>query len=296
MILTATANPAWDVTYEVGSLMPGTLHRVTRVHRRLGGKGVNVARVLTSLGHAATAIVLGTEGLADVGLAIDVVPGVPAIRQTLVVQGADGMTTSLWEPGLPIDSAAEAAFAARVSAGLAAGAAGLVVAGSLPPGADPGLPARLAAAASGAGVPVIVDTSGEPLSRATRVPGVILTPNSEELAHLAGDADPVSAARELLASGPRAVIVTLGADGMVAVTAEGRWHGRLPEAVRGNPTGAGDAAAAALIAGLTGGDTWPEIVRDAVALSAAAVASPVAGEADPKLYAEFLTRVEVTPL
>lgn len=296
MILTATANPAWDVTYEVGSLIPGALHRVTRVHRRLGGKGVNVARVLASLDHAATAIVLGTEGLADAGLAIDVVPGVRAIRQTLVVQGADGTTTSLWEPGLPIDSVAEAAFAARVSAGLAAGAAGLVVAGSLPPGADPGLPARLAAAASGAGVPVIVDTSGEPLARATRVPGVILTPNSEELAHLAGDADPVRAAGELLASGPRAVIVTLGAGGMVAVTAEGRWHGRLPEAVRGNPTGAGDAAAAALIAGLADGARWPELVRDAVALSAAAVASPVAGEADLKLYAEFLTRVEVTAL
>lgn len=296
MILTATANPAWDVTYEVGSLIPGALHRVTRVHRRLGGKGVNVARVLASLDHAATAIVLGTEGLADAGLAIDVVPGVRAIRQTLVVQGADGTTTSLWEPGLPIDSVAEAAFAARVSAGLAAGAAGLVVAGSLPPGADPGLPARLAAAASGAGVPVIVDTSGEPLARATRVPGVILTPNSEELAHLAGDADPVRAAGELLASGPRAVVVTLGAGGMVAVTAEGRWHGRLPEAVRGNPTGAGDAAAAALIAGLADGARWPELVRDAVALSAAAVASPVAGEADLKLYAEFLTRVEVTAL
>lgn len=296
MILTATANPAWDVTYEVGSLIPGAVHRVSRVHRRLGGKGVNVARVLTSLGHAVTAIVLGTEGLADPGLAIDVVPGVPAMRQTLVVHGADGTTTSLWEPGLPIDTVAEAAFDARVRAGLAAGAVGLVVAGSLPPGADPGLPARLAAAASAAGVPVIVDTSGEPLARAARVPGVILTPNSDELGHLTGDADPVSAAGELLAGGPRAVIVTLGADGMVAVTADGSWHGRLPEAVRGNPTGAGDAAAGALIAGLAGGERWPEMVRDAVALSAAAVASPVAGEADQKLYAEFLARVEVAPL
>jgi tagatose 6-phosphate kinase len=57
--ITVTPNPAWDVTYEVPALVPGELHRVARVRRRLGGKGVNAARVLSALGHRALAVIPG---------------------------------------------------------------------------------------------------------------------------------------------------------------------------------------------------------------------------------------------
>lgn len=303
MIITVTPNPAWDVTYEVPALVPGEVHRVARVHRRLGGKGVNVARVLTSLGHAAVAILPGPGGLAgEAGrgggtpLALDVVPGPDAIRQTLVVHGADGTTTSLWEPGAEPGPGAEAALTGRVSARLN-GARGAVISGSLPPGLGARTHARLAALALDAGVPVVVDTSGEALAQAATVPGVVLAPNASELAQLSGSpcdglADAVTAARTVLSGGPRAVIVTLGADGMAAVTPDGTWHGRLARPLDGNPTGAGDAAAAALIAGLADAASWPDIVRDAVALSAAAVLSPVAGEADPADFARL--RPDVT--
>ena len=295
MIITVTPNPAWDVTYDVPVLVPGEVHRVTRAHRRLGGKGVNVARVLAATGRDAVAVIPGPGGLADETmngsrLAWDVVPVLPALRQTLVVQGTDGTTTSLWEPGVEPDPGADAgaALTARVRAWLRpAGppgtAAGIVVAGSLPPGLDTALPARLAAMALDAGVPAVVDTSGEALGRAARVPGIVLAPNAAELAQLTGracddPADALDAARGLLANGPRAVVVTLGGDGLAAVTANGTWHGRLAEPLTGNPTGAGDAAVAALIAGLATAADWPAIVREAVALSAAAVLSAVAGD------------------
>jgi tagatose 6-phosphate kinase len=41
---------------------------------------------------------------------------------------------------------------------------------------------------------------------------------------------------------------------------------------------------------------WPDGLRNAVALSAAAVASPVAGTADPQVFADLLPAVQVTPL
>lgn len=50
MILTVTANPALDVTYRVGTLVPHGTHRVSAVAERAGGKGLNVARVLHTLG------------------------------------------------------------------------------------------------------------------------------------------------------------------------------------------------------------------------------------------------------
>jgi tagatose 6-phosphate kinase len=306
LFITVTPNPAWDVTYEVPVLVPGEVHRVTRVHRRLGGKGVNVARVLAALGRVAVAVLPGPGELAaEAGLDVDVVPGLAAIRQTLVVQGADDTTTSLWEPGIEPDSGTERALTDRVCALLSSGgsgqsalAAGIVISGSLPPGLDPRLHARLAAAALEAGVPAVVDTSGEALAQAASVPGVVLAPNAAELAQLTGTpcADPaaaIAAARGLLPGGPLAVVVTLGRNGLAAVTGNGTWHGRLPEPLVGNPTGAGDAAAAALIAGLAGMTGWPETVRDAVALSAAAVLSPVAGEVSPADYARLRTQAEV---
>ena len=64
MILTVTCNPAVDVTYDVDRLVPGAVHRVSRVRQRLGGKGVNVARVLHQLGEPVHALGLGDAGFA----------------------------------------------------------------------------------------------------------------------------------------------------------------------------------------------------------------------------------------
>ncbi|MFD2355871.1 PfkB family carbohydrate kinase [Nonomuraea ferruginea] len=50
MILTVTLNAALDVTYETPQISWDGVNRVAAVHRRAGGKGVNVARVLAALG------------------------------------------------------------------------------------------------------------------------------------------------------------------------------------------------------------------------------------------------------
>ncbi|MEV6848898.1 PfkB family carbohydrate kinase [Actinoplanes sp. NPDC051411] len=54
MILAVCLNPAVDVTYVVDAVRPGASHKVSTVHRRPGGKGVNVARVLAQLGEPVT--------------------------------------------------------------------------------------------------------------------------------------------------------------------------------------------------------------------------------------------------
>ncbi|MYS63722.1 1-phosphofructokinase, partial [Streptomyces sp. SID5473] len=67
-----------------------------------------------------------------------------------------------------------------------------------------------------------------------------------------------------------------------------------PAPVRGNPTGAGDSAVAALLAGLVEGLPWPETLARAVALSAATVLAPAAGEFDAAAYERLLPDVSVT--
>ncbi|WP_307817538.1 hexose kinase [Nocardia acididurans] len=309
MILTVTPNPAYDVTYRVERMERGGAQRVRAVEVRPGGKGVNVARVLNVTGTYAVASGLADNDFAEFAaeaVPVDFVAGLPRVRRTLVVAEADGTATGLWEPGATVrDSGVIDTLMTRVRA-LLPQTRGLVISGSLPGGVRPSLPAELARMAVAAGVPVICDVDGEALRYAVAVAGVVLMPNTAELRELTGFAthsatEVVRVVHPLLSNGVRAVVATRGADGMVAVTADGAWFARLPEPITGNPTGAGDAAAAAVISHLAQAGSavvspWPALLADAVATSAAAVAAPVAGELDLSLRAHLLRKVRVYPV
>lgn len=280
MIVAVTPNPALDLTYELPELRPGQAHRVRAVHARAGGKGVNVARVLAALGHEVLVVapVGGPAGdavradLDAAGLPHALAPCAGETRRTVTVV-AGGEATLLNEPGPALTPDEWAGLEARIPAG----AGVVVISGSLPPGVDAGALARMAAR----DVPVIVDTSGEALRRAAPYAWAV-KPNAAELAAVTGTDDPVAGARALRAAN---VVVSLGADGLLAVAGDEVHRVPPPAVVAGNPTGAGDAVVAALAAGV--GTPWPELLEDAAALSAAAVLSPVAGSYDPAAYEGF---------
>jgi tagatose 6-phosphate kinase len=289
VIVTVTPNPAYDVTYECPPLVPGEVHRVRTVHRRPGGKGVNVASVLHSLGERVTATGLATTGFATeverCGVTAEFVPALPRVRSTLAVVDST-CTTSLWEPGVAPDDPAGAEQAlTEVVAGLLTGCRCLVVSGSLPSGVSHELPARLALLARRHDVPCVVDTSGNALRLAADVPGVVLMPNADELAELAGPVtsptDVVAASQRLVQGGADAVFATRGRDGIVVTTHDGSWVVPAVPGLTGNPTGAGDAAVAAVARGLAVGLHPVATAVDAVALAATAVMEPVAGAVDP---------------
>ncbi|GAA4246113.1 1-phosphofructokinase family hexose kinase [Dactylosporangium darangshiense] len=89
------------------------------------------------------------------------------------------------------------------------------------------------------------------------------------------------------------VVASRGAQGLLAVTPDGCWQAAPPAALPGNPTGAGDACVAALARGLRDRTPWPELLADAVALSAAAVAAPVAGAVDDAEYRRIRPLINV---
>jgi tagatose 6-phosphate kinase len=153
-------------------------------------------------------------------------------------------------------------------------------------------------------VPAVLDTSGDPLRDGVAAGPAIVKPNIDELAALAGtslrtaDGAPdlsavTSAAAGLRDAGARSVVVSLGRDGLLAVTDEGCWLAHPPAVVGGNATGAGDAATAGLARGLLLGQPWPERLAHAAALGAAAVAAPVAGEFSHADYENVVDLVTV---
>ena len=277
-----------------------------------GGKGVNVARVLQALG--ADVLLTGlagghtgnevTSALRALGVPAAFAATTGETRRTFaVVDSGRGETAIFNEPGPRVSPAERDAFLA-LFADVLSGSAAVVLSGSLPPGLPAGTYASLITLAAAAGVPVLLDSSGDGLVLGTEAGPAIVKPNLAELSAVAGHPLPrraragadlaavAGAARTLRDRGAGAVVVTLGADGLLAVTGDGCWLAR-PRPVSGNPTGAGDAAAAALACGLVAGSPWPERVAQAAALGAAAAAAPVAGEFAPQDYDRALAAVRV---
>ncbi|GHH85894.1 sugar kinase [Streptomyces sulfonofaciens] len=219
-------------------------------------------------------------------------------RTVAVVDAATGETTQLNEAGPVIAPDEWTAFTTAYEELLGTCSA-VALCGSLPPGVPVGAYARLVRAARAASVPVLLDTSGEPLRRAVAARPDIVKPNADELAELTGSHEPAQATRDARRRGAHAVVASLGPRGMFAVTPEGRWRVAPPRRLRGSPvrgnaTGAGDSAVAGLLSGLVDNLPWPKRLVRAAALSAATVLSTAAGEFDRGAYREMLGRVEVT--
>ncbi|MCW8375639.1 1-phosphofructokinase family hexose kinase [Streptomyces justiciae] len=303
MILTVTLNTALDITYRVQTLKPHASHRVSEVTERPGGKGLNVARVLAALGHevtvtgftgGATGRVIQDRLTTTPGVTDALLPVSGATRRTIaVVDEQTGDTTQLNEPGPAVTPPEWSAFQEAYE-DLLASADAVALCGSLPPGVPVGAYAGLVRTARAAGVPVLLDTSGEPLRRGVAARPDLIKPNADELAELTGSHEPLRATQDALRRGARAVVASLGTEGLLAAAPEGRWRATPPARVHGNPTGAGDSAVAGLLSGLVEHLPWPDRLARAVALSAATVAAPVAGEFDRKAYEELLGRVAVT--
>ncbi|WP_327369048.1 1-phosphofructokinase family hexose kinase [Streptomyces sp. NBC_01217] len=334
MILTVTLNTALDLTYGVPKLVPHAGHRVSDMAERPGGKGLNVARVLSALGHetTVTGFAGGSTGSALRELLATLSPGAadPARRTAARVAGATpehppttatapapapvtdalvtvagntrrtvavvdrstGDTTQLNEPGPLVTADEWAALLGRYEE-LLAGADAVALCGSLPPGIHVGAYAELVRLARTAGVPVLLDTSGEPLRRGIAARPDLIKPNADELAQLTGSREPLRATLNARRRGAHGVVASLGPDGLLAVTPDGIWQASPPAKVLGNPTGAGDSAVAGLLSGLVEGLSWPDRLRRAVALSTATVLSPTAGDFDRAAYEELLPRVGI---
>ncbi|MCW3841559.1 1-phosphofructokinase family hexose kinase [Micromonospora yasonensis] len=304
MILTVTLNAALDVTYRVPALVPGATHRVTEVAERAGGKGVNVARVLHTLGDPviATGLAGGACGtrirslLAAEGVREAFVQIAAESRRTVVVAELEA-ATGLWEPGPTVTPNEWSGFLSRF-ADLVRGAAVVVLSGSLPPGVPADAYLVLVEAARDAGARTVLDSSGAALRHGLTAGPDLVKPNAEELACLVGQAltRPAAAVDAVRALAARTVVASFGPEGLLARTEQGSWQAFLPHPVAGNPTGAGDACVAALAHGMLHHRPWPERLADAVALSAATVRAPVAGSVDLSDYRRLRRDVTVKEL
>ena len=317
MIVTVTPNPALDFTYSLTRVNLGESHRVARAMVRAGGKGINVARVLhgQNLPVLAISTAGGTTGrefaadLADDGIAHRLTPVAADTRSTMALVETAAAQTSIFNEFGADHSPGEWLSLTDSVASAIGGATCLVASGSLPSGADEEFFARLVSLANERGLPSVIDATGPALLAAAAAGATLVKPNRREIIESTGEDDPVHGARLLIEEGARNVLVSLGEQGMLLLSAsdpKGLWHARLPRVIQGNATGAGDAAVAAVAAlfsvafsaaaslGAAPAGVNPRtILTWATSWSAAAVLMPLAGEIShthPALAAELEIR------
>jgi 1-phosphofructokinase family hexose kinase len=228
MIITVTLNTAIDKTLSVPNFRLGRRHRTVEQTTMPGGKGVNVARVLKSLGAPviATGLAGGATGtrIVEQLTQLSVLSDFVRIREesrtnTAVIDPTTGEQTEINERGPKVSEQEIELFVDKLLY-LAKGASTCVFAGSLPRDVDADVYAHLIRELRRLGVTTIVDTDGDPLRRAVRAEPDIISPNELEGEELVGhefndDEDRLVAVAEMTQLGAREAIMTMP-DGVFA--------------------------------------------------------------------------------
>ena len=290
-IVTLTMNPAIDLSAAVDRVVADRKLRCGEPVREAGGGGINVARAVRRLGGEALALFPAGGPAGDLLKELLFGEGVPfvAIRadgwtreNVNVSERETGKQFRFVLPGPSLEAAEWERCLATLSE-LDPFPRLLVVSGSLPLGVPPDFYARVARLARSAGSRMILDTSGKPLRLAARQGVFLLKPSLREFeeltrSSLAARAALVDRARELVRDGRCEVLVlSLGAEGVLFVSAsEAEWM-RAPAVTVASSVGAGDSLVAGIVLGLSRGKPVREAVRLGLAAATASVMTPGTG-------------------
>ena len=287
-IVTLTVNPAIDLAAPVPRVFPNHKLRCGVARRDAGGGGINVSRAIRQLGGESLACylaggpsgdmlekLLDAESLRHRRLPIKEwtrVNFTAAEEETgdqfrFVLPGPE-LSQDEWERGLEILASIDPVpdFA--------------IASGSLARGVPNDLYARFARTMQQRGARVIIDTSGPPLMEAVRAGVFLIKPSLREMQALTGknletEAEQDAAAIKLVEWGQcAAVVVSLGADGVLLASRDGCERFSSPDVEVQSRVGAGDSMVAGIGLALARGESVREAVRFGVAVGAATVMRP----------------------
>jgi 1-phosphofructokinase family hexose kinase len=311
MIITVTLNAAIDKTLAVPNFRLGRRHRAVEQTSMAGGKGVNVARALKSLGQPviATGVAGGPNGtriieqLTEEAILNDFVRIREESRMsTAVVDPTSGEQTEINERG-PLVTEAELELFVDKLLYLAKGAEVCVFSGSLPRGVESDVYARLVAELRKLGVTTVLDSEGDAMLLGTRSEPTVVTPNELEAEELVGhefadDQDRLTGLHEIAELGAREAIMT-SSSGCLALLGESEkslYRASLDPLEPVSKVGSGDAFVAGYVAARYGGKTADECVRFAVACGAESTQHFGAGVLDPREVERLAPDVRVEML
>jgi 6-phosphofructokinase 2 len=305
MVETVTLNPALDRTLWVESIRPDDSNRITRENRYSGGKGIDVSRVLTTLGieNRALGFVGGFTGdelegrLLNEGIACDFVRIAGETRTNIVINDQKAGKQLIFNAEGPEIQPYELMHLMRKVEDLKEPDI-VVISGSLPKKVNPEIYRRIIEIARDKGARVVLDTDGEALKAGIRACPDIIKPNIHELERLVDrsletNEQILQAARTVRERGVETVLVSMGGHGMILVGANEVYRAIPPEVEIVNTIGAGDSSVAGYVFGLVSGFEPQKALACAVAAGAATVMRPGTALCTKGDFEEMLERTSV---
>lgn len=260
MIYTVTFNPAIDYVVELVSFNLGEINRTTREYMNLGGKGVNVSRVLTNLEvpNVALGFVAGftgdalRNGLERMGVKTDFISLEEGnTRINVNIKGVEETDINARGPEIP-NSAIDELF--KKLDNLQSGDT-LVLAGSIPTSLPNDMYERIMERLYGKGIRFVVDATRDLLVKSLKYEPFLIKPNNHELGEIFGlelttDNEIIYYARELKKQGAKNVLISMAGDGAILVDENDVAHKiGTPKGKVKNSVGAGDSMVAGFCAG-----------------------------------------------
>ncbi len=285
MIYALSMNSCWDKTASLPRFQPDAPNRIQVERLDVGGKGVNVARVVRELGEETELV--GFDFIGEPMKAAMARENVPCrlfplngeMRVNLKLRETEtGRTLEINERGARVS---EDDLKAVLYGLLDAAKAGAwyALSGSLPPGAPPDTYRRFCAAIQAWGCAAAVDCDGEALKEAVQARPALIKPNIQEFCDLTGT-DPenkeavLDACRKLCAQGVGRVCLTWGGQGAWLISAKNAWACNAAQIEVRGTQGGGDTMLAALLVAFSRGMPDAEALRFASAAAAATVTRP----------------------
>jgi len=295
MIAAITFNPALDKTIRVKNIAYGEVNRVNQFREDLGGKGINMGRILGGFGIQTKHItVIGEENEKTVleffkkdNMALDYIK-VPGHTRTniVIVETEKNITTDINEEGTTVD-ATHIKKLFKLIDKVAEDSTYLVMGGSL----AKGMPVEMYGLVANKyknQCKVVIDADDEFLIEGLKGRPYLIKPNIHELENaldreLKSDNEVVKAAREIIAKyGVTYVLVSMGKDGSILVTEEQSFKGEAIETTIVSTVGAGDS----MLAGFVFGLEKEMSLRQCLAFGSACAALTIGVEGYPVLSLE----------
>lgn len=308
-IATVTLNPALDIATATDQVVPAHKLRCAAPRYDPGGGGINVARVIHTLGGEATAVFPSGHAtgmalvsmLEEEGVPVRAIPVAGATRISMTVaERTSGAEFRFVLPGPTLNETERQAVLDTIRA--LAGRGGYIVAsGSLPPGVPADFHARIARVVHAAGARAIVDTSGPALAACAGCGAYLMKPSLRELEELCGplgdDAAIVAAARDLIARDfAEMLLVSRAERGAMLVTRDDATPFAPIPVTPVSAVGAGDSMVAAVTLALSRGASPHEAARHGIAAGTAALMTPGTELVRPADYARLLKQARESAL
>jgi len=278
-ILTITLNPCIDKTLTIKGFKYGGLNRVEKIRTDVGGKGINVSKVLRNFDTDvfACGIVAGKQGREIIEfLNNNSIPNLMTYAEGetrtnyKIVDIESRITTEINEPGFYVNQDVLEKCIENIKKMLPLTEI-MILSGSLPPGASDDIYKRLIEIAKNYDVKVILDADSEKLKRGIEASPYAIKPNLFEFEQLVGtklDSHEkiISAAKKYIKMGAaNIIIISMGAEGAFFIS-DSVVYLATPFKIECKSTvGAGDSMVAALAYGLQKGYDFKTIACMAVA-------------------------------